>query len=65
MIPAAIQKVAATRLGSVGRATDSTGKHVAFWYEPPNGNGWRVYRGTVQGLLSLLKHAPIKTKEQS
>ena len=62
MIPAAIQKVAATRLGAVGRATDSTGKHVAFWYEAPNSNGWRVYRGTVQGLLSVLRHAPRKTQ---
>jgi hypothetical protein len=62
VIPAAIQKVAATRLGAVGRSTDSTGKHVAFWYEAPNSNGWRVYRRTAQGLLSVLRHAPRKTQ---
>jgi hypothetical protein len=58
VIPSAIKKVAATRLGAVGRATDSTGKHVAFWYEAPNSNGWRVYRGTAQGMLALLRRAP-------
>jgi hypothetical protein len=58
VIPAAIQKVAAKRLGAVGRATDSTGKHVAFWYEAPNSNGWRVYRATVAGMLSVLRSAP-------
>ena len=57
MIPAAIQKVAAKCHGTVGRAYDSTGKHIAFWYEPPNGNGWRVYRGTVQGIVSLLRRS--------
>lgn len=55
MIPAAIQKVAAKCPGTVGRATDSAGKHVAFWYEPPNSNGWRVYRGTAPGMLALLR----------
>ena len=60
MIPAAIQKVAATRLGAVGRAIDSTGKHVSFWYEAPNSNGWRVYRGTAQGMLALLRSVPRK-----
>lgn len=57
MIPAAIQKMAAKCHGTVGRATDSVGKHVAFWYEPPNGNGWRVYRGTASGMLALLRSA--------
>lgn len=62
MIPVAIQREAAKREGAVGRATDSTGKHVCFWYEPPNGNGWRVHRGTVRGMLSVLRHAPLKPR---
>ena len=58
MIPTVIQKVAAKCQGTVGRAIDSNGKHIAFWYEAPNSNGWRVYRGTVSGMLSVLRSAP-------
>jgi hypothetical protein len=58
MMPARIAKEAARRLGRVGRELDSQGRHVAYWYSPPDAPKWRIYRCTVGGMLHVLRSAP-------
>ena len=53
-IPQSITRAALALRANVGRDYDSQGKHVAFWYRAP-GTEWKVYRGTVTGMLSLLR----------
>lgn len=52
-IPRSIIKAALPLRANVGRAYDSTGKHIAYWYAPTP--DWKVYRGTVSGMLALLR----------
>jgi len=52
-IPATLRNKALELNASIGRQYDCSGKHVAYWYQvSPD---WRVYRGTVQGMLHVLK----------
>ena len=53
-IPQAILTVALPMRANVSRHYDSQGKHVAYSYRHPI-SGAIVYRGTVSGMLSLLR----------
>jgi hypothetical protein len=58
MMPACIAKEAARRAGRVGREFDSQGRHIAYWYSPPDAPQWRIWRQTAAGLLHVLRQAP-------
>jgi hypothetical protein len=60
MMPASIAKEAARRVGRVGREVDSRGRHVAYWYSPPEAPQWRIFRQTAAGLLRVLRQAPLR-----
>jgi hypothetical protein len=52
-LPLAIVRAALPLRANVSRHFDSSGKHVAYRYRSPEGA--IVYRGTVSGMLALLR----------
>ena len=57
MIPAGLVSEALKTRANVGRAYDSTGAHVAYYYipDPINHPEWRVYRHSAKAMISMLR----------
>jgi hypothetical protein len=54
-LPKVLINAALAKRASIGRDYDSQAKHIAYWYRVP-GSDWKVYRGTVAGMLHVLRH---------
>jgi len=52
-MPLRLIQAALAQKATIGRDYDSTGKHVAYWLKVAD--DWKVYRHSVQGMLTLLR----------